>query len=393
MKMKHKSETGQAIVMIVFGMVALIGVVALAIDGGNSFSDRRHAQNAADTAALAAALAKISNQNWVNAGLERAASNGYENDGVTSIVTISSPPGAGCGDVYGAYAGNDEYVQVVIDTTVDLFFAPIIGIKQTHSCVEAIARARPGRYTSLFYGNAIAATACHGSGTVTAWGSANMITIDGGVFSNSDAPDALKILKSSNLQTPFDIGISAVGGIQAPSTYPSPRTEGVEQIPCPLPDYMLPQYTCDYTYGDFPPEGVTNLDPGVYCISGDFTKANITGVGVTFVMLQHGIKWNGNSTMHLSAPTEGPTKGLLLYLPPSNSHEIKLNGTFNLDITGSVFAPSSDIVLIGDFSNVAMRSQWIGRTVDMSGSLTAVIQFNETDNYQFPDPAKIELTK
>ncbi len=72
---KMKSEKGQALILIVFGMVALIGFTALAVDGGRVFSDRRNAQNAADTAALAAALADIHEDpaGFETKGLERAA--------------------------------------------------------------------------------------------------------------------------------------------------------------------------------------------------------------------------------------------------------------------------------------------------------------------------------
>ena len=56
MKSMRKSERGQVLVIMAFGMFALLGMTALAIDGGNAYSDRRHAQNAADTAALAAGL-------------------------------------------------------------------------------------------------------------------------------------------------------------------------------------------------------------------------------------------------------------------------------------------------------------------------------------------------
>ncbi len=46
-----KHESGQVLVLVVLGMVALIGVTALVVDGGNVFLDRREAQNAADSAA------------------------------------------------------------------------------------------------------------------------------------------------------------------------------------------------------------------------------------------------------------------------------------------------------------------------------------------------------
>jgi hypothetical protein len=45
MMTKHKSEEGQAIVFLVLGLVVFMGFVALAIDGGMAFADRRHSQN------------------------------------------------------------------------------------------------------------------------------------------------------------------------------------------------------------------------------------------------------------------------------------------------------------------------------------------------------------
>src|SRR5262245_18973932 len=80
---QKKSEEGQALVFIALAAVGLFAFTALSIDGGMVFSDRRHAQNAADTAALAAALARLrapistADQDAKNAGLARAITNGY----------------------------------------------------------------------------------------------------------------------------------------------------------------------------------------------------------------------------------------------------------------------------------------------------------------------------
>lgn len=49
------AERGQVMVIMVFGMIVLLVVAGLAIDGGTVFMERRHAQNAADAAALAGA--------------------------------------------------------------------------------------------------------------------------------------------------------------------------------------------------------------------------------------------------------------------------------------------------------------------------------------------------
>lgn len=53
----RKTERGQALILITLAMIGLIGLTGLTVDGGMAFSDRRNAQNAADSAAFAAALA------------------------------------------------------------------------------------------------------------------------------------------------------------------------------------------------------------------------------------------------------------------------------------------------------------------------------------------------
>ena len=54
MKLKLFTERGQALIIITLAAVGIFGIVGLAIDGGAKFADQRAAQNAADTAALAA---------------------------------------------------------------------------------------------------------------------------------------------------------------------------------------------------------------------------------------------------------------------------------------------------------------------------------------------------
>src|SRR5215813_3338735 len=111
---KNRSfERGQALILIALAAIGLFAITGLAIDGGARFSDRRHAQNAADTAALAAALEKSTAlTNGVSAspvcdalqiaGLDRADSNGYDNNLVTNTVQVYSPP------IDGYYSGDDS---------------------------------------------------------------------------------------------------------------------------------------------------------------------------------------------------------------------------------------------------------------------------------------------
>ena len=51
-----KQEKGQALIIMVFGVIALAAVVGLAIDSGRLYSQKRQTQNAADAASMAGAL-------------------------------------------------------------------------------------------------------------------------------------------------------------------------------------------------------------------------------------------------------------------------------------------------------------------------------------------------
>lgn len=403
---KNKNEHGQALILIVAGMIAMFAMVGLAVDAGNAFSDRRHAQNAADTSALAAALALVSEQNWEVAGYDRASSNGYANDGVSNTVVVVNPPAAGCdGSVNGPYFGNDEYVQVVIRTNIDTFFAKIVGVNQFHNCVEAIAQAKPGAYVPFALGNAIAAMNCHDKWTIKSGGNSETITINGGVFSNSDNAHAFYINKLDNLDVTGTYGISAVGGIDYPSGYPLPIETGAEQIPCPLPDYWFPQsYTCDQTYEDFPDDSILNpitdeydMLPGTTCITGSFKFPNkaLNGYGVHIVLVNEGIHWNGNAELHLFAALgeTDPLNGLLIYLPRPNSDSLVFNGTSDSEVTGTIFAPNSGIVLNGDYTGSAFTSQIIGATIDLTGGSNFTIDYNQGVNGGYTDPPSLELSK
>ncbi|MBT6151497.1 MAG: Tad domain-containing protein, partial [Chloroflexi bacterium] len=134
MKDVNKSEFGQAIYIIAIGMVALLGFTALSIDGGRIYLDRRRAQNAADQAVMTSALAKVEGYDWLQRGLDRAAENEFNNDGVTNTVTIYSPP------ISGFYAADDNYVQVFITTESETSLIQFFYSGETKVTVEAVAR-------------------------------------------------------------------------------------------------------------------------------------------------------------------------------------------------------------------------------------------------------------
>jgi len=84
MLFKSRDERGQALVIMVFALIGLLAFVALAIDGGNTLTERRRAQNAADAGALAGARTL-----W----LQRAAANEFETPVLQAINTAAEANG------------------------------------------------------------------------------------------------------------------------------------------------------------------------------------------------------------------------------------------------------------------------------------------------------------
>jgi Putative Flp pilus-assembly TadE/G-like len=62
-----RSERGQSAVIVALLLVVLVGMLALVLDGGNAFWQRREAQNAADAGALAGARTWCNTQNATSA--------------------------------------------------------------------------------------------------------------------------------------------------------------------------------------------------------------------------------------------------------------------------------------------------------------------------------------
>ena len=143
--MKNLSEKGQAIVMVAFAVIGLVAFAALAIDGGRVFSDKRHSQNAADSAAMAVALAIARNpgfstpaelQSYVEAtGWQSAETNGYDNDAANAdvIITLVRSPNNSC-----TYHGWDAEVKIV--STIDTTLARVVGRNQLTNVATAWAR-------------------------------------------------------------------------------------------------------------------------------------------------------------------------------------------------------------------------------------------------------------
>jgi hypothetical protein len=394
MKPNLTSERGQALVLIALAIIGLVGITGLAIDGSMILADRRHAQNAADTSALAGALAKIKDQEVcvldpdvceMNSrapmrvsALDRAESNGYTNDLVTSTVEVYTCDEADA-TCNAPYAGDSDYIQVVINSYVDTYFARIVGIPQLHNQVSAIARADDDDSGPLGNGEAIVSYSpvCEEPVNFTVTGGATVNVTGGGLFVNVDDPaDSSCGFVCNSTAGEINGDITTVGGTLTLSDHCGENIDGTISdgtgsaldFPVTLGDIGLdvpsecsgdigtytnwsqgqlwpgfsefaskyPQFSSTPItvihpgrFNQFPPpkeqkiplNDVMFLDPGVYCV-GEVLRWNqpsfvLVGHDVTiFIKAGYGLALTGG-IIDIDAPDSGDYAGYLIIVEPN----------------------------------------------------------------------------
>jgi len=117
----HERE-GQALIQVALALVALLAFLALAIDVGHFYGERRHMQNAADAGALAGA---------------RELCLGHSAD--AAIAAAQEYAQTRNGAQAAAVSVNGSTVNVVASETTNTFFAGLIGIPSADIGAEAAA--------------------------------------------------------------------------------------------------------------------------------------------------------------------------------------------------------------------------------------------------------------
>ena len=127
---RRRGERGQVLVLVALGMVALVAMVGLVLDGGSTFGQRRAEQRGADLAALAGANDLLLHGNAASAeavAKSVATQNGYDPAVVTVDVTITT---------FSAAGGK---VQVDITAPHQNSFSTIVGFNKWDVSVKAAA--------------------------------------------------------------------------------------------------------------------------------------------------------------------------------------------------------------------------------------------------------------
>ena len=419
--MKHQhSERGQVFVLIILAIVAIFGFVAIAVDGGRIYAERRRAQSAADASAMAAAFAAMEGRDWSQAAMQLVQENdfndthpGVEND-KRMDVHIHYPP------ISGPYTGDDEYYQVFIRSKVNQIFSQIVWRGQMEVTVEAVAHARPSR--NIYPGHAMVATSEHACNAVDFSGSGDTYINGGNIFSNSDGTGncasgrqngggAIKV-DNGDILTVGDWVTKGGSGDVSPNPHDEGNIDKLKSRDYPMPDcYTGVPARSQATYsgtqvlepGRYTGIKITNGDwkmkPGMYCFTStgfEFNGGSLTGSGVVLMVLGGDVSVNGSGKISLNAPSNlrdgGGTQwaGMLINMPESNRGGIDLAGGSGATYTGTILAPGErssskpKCTFGGNSGSIGLASNIICNTVQVTGTAGVTIYYKPEANFKLP---------
>jgi Flp pilus assembly protein TadG len=292
----------RGVVLVVFAifLIALLGMVGFVVDWALLASTYRHAQNAADAAALGAAMDRMRGQSTGTATTTATSFvqtyNGLSN---APAPTVNIPPAS------GPYAGQTGYVEVIVTVPYQTYIAHVVGVArdqqvqaravagyEAHSSGEGVAvlnpDARPGLDVS-------------GGGAIRVNGSVVVNSEGGGVdetganINNGNNGFAARGGQSNSDDGIFAQDIRVVGGVDTPANFkaytvgdPSPLQ--CRQLPEPDPLINLPTPTTA--------TGVDSRVRGTIAV----TNQNVNGIssdtaGQNFVAVGNEVVGNGHTAI------------------------------------------------------------------------------------------------
>jgi Flp pilus assembly protein TadG len=397
-----EDRRGQSAVWLAafLGLLAL-GFMALAIDTGYFFHEKRMAQSAADAAAVAAAEEAIAGDSANMQAVANAIAkmNGFDPGAAMNPATveINSPPR------YGNYAGSSGYTEAIVSRRLPTLLLGIFNSSQSKMTVGARAvagggqssptciclEAGSGQGLNMSNDAQISASTCgitvdsSSNNAVGVVGSAGINALSLGTVStdwdnSSNVNNAGTISSTTKVVT----GVAACNPTIAAPTLPN----GAPCYANPIQGwtaqnnytgvYTLPMSgetvvgnTVCYTSLDTSDAASVTFSSGyTYYIQGNFSTgggAPVSGSNVTFyiggtVNIANGV------TATLSAPTVNSVPGTLFYIA---GYTVTIQGGSTSTFSGLVYAPSAAVTL-NNGTGTTLNMDFVAQTLTMAGGAT-----------------------
>jgi Flp pilus assembly protein TadG len=394
------TRRGAVLPLFAICLAVLLGVLAIASDGGSLLSERRHAQVTADAAALAAAADLYKNFTIYQgkdltgtakqAALDLAKANGYANDGA-STVTVNIPPTS------GEFSGKDGFAEVIVEFHQQRGFSAVIGSGDIPVRARAVAR---GYQTYMKRGlillNPTATDSFHvpGNGVVD--------IVNGSVYVDSNADIAAHwsgngTLKANSFEITGNYQNSGGAVIVGPiNTRVPPVPDPLANLPEPnMADYPLRATQATQISSNGPVilspgvyrggiqisgNGAVTLLPGIYIMDGGgFALSGLGSLTGTEVMIynrvrsdgDHGqILVSGNGAVTLTPPTSGTYQGMSIFQQRTQTDQLQISGNGNVTISGVVYAKAAKTLVSGNGLTAidTLGGSYVCDTMQISGN-------------------------
>jgi Flp pilus assembly protein TadG len=346
-----KSESGSILILTALAMVAMLGVVALAVDASYMYTERNRMSAAADAAAKTAAW-EVYLGNTTQGNLEGHAD--YEVGqhnlsparlGGDTVVEVNRPP------LSGSHTTESTYVEVYVSRPTDTFFGRILGWASLTPKARAVAGQSNSAYCLITMGESPAGISL-GNTTLTM---PNCAIADAGDLVSTNPGGRGTILSNGTA-----IGDDACQGNCANMgtvTYNAPNP--VDPLAGSLAPVDTGTCVADPGTVNIPAGCYTGLtvtvnrtiSPGTLYVTGPITfnsGRSLSGTSGTTLVIANGgsLIANQNNLVTLVAPTRasGATyPGIALYQVASNTSPITFENSSMLNLTGAMYAPTSDV--------------------------------------------------
>ena len=402
-----RNRSGAVAVLFAATASLVVGMGALATEGGAWYLTRRRAQTAVDSAAMAGALALTASQSHatVVAAATEVASRNHFAATTNTTVTVNNPPSAAAGALSGV-AGS---VEVIIRQTQRTYLARLFLGSSISVGARAVASVQSsGNVCAL----GLSVLSFSGSSTV----SATNCTLSSNGQTTSPVP--LQISGSTNVSAYSLASAGSCTGCdkvtttltrpyalyQPPAVNPYagadaaaiPSFNGGSCISKPDLTNLLPYETNGHKAycADVKVAGgeTVVLTPGTYYLNdasltinnGSVTCPTCTGgLGITFVLTGTNttkvgsVSISGSATVVLNAPSlpaGSPYRGILFYRdeaaisqhPSTGNPDIGLAGGPSTILQGGIYGASSDIRVTGNAASTCTAV--VGSIVELGGS-------------------------
>jgi Flp pilus assembly protein TadG len=353
-----RSRRGSVTLMVSVMAVPMIGLTALGAEVGSWHLIRRQAQNAADAAAYAGALALTVSQNATTAGTTFANTNGFCNGCTTSIgatQNVSVTPTANA-------------VTAVITQHEPTFLATLFHSAPVTIQATAVAQLNAKQDCAL----GVKSLTIGGNSQFTG-GNCTLMS-DGGVKVNGASPNFI----GPNWQ------VNGVTGCSGSCTL-SGATTNYNALQVPLPPALTSleascpsESNCPMSTGwkTLTVNSAMTLQPGIYFYDKVTigTNGKLTGNGVNIVIGSGGLSMNGNAQMTLTAGGGGTgpaaaLNGVVIY-DTESSNNLKINGNNAPSLDGAVYFPNADVTWNGNNTTGTNCTEIVARSLTFTGHST-----------------------